>query len=134
MIKLSARHSAIDVSSVHCPGSSEKGPPPDMPRELMKITLPDYVIEPPDVLLIDAVRVVPKPPYRISSLDILSIQVEGALPDRPLTGQIQVEPGGTINLGPPYGTVDVNGMTLPTATSVITKRLQETLRELQRGR
>jgi polysaccharide export outer membrane protein len=94
-----------------------------------KITLPDYVIEPPDVLLIDAVRVVPRPPYRISSLDVLSIHVEGALPERPLTGQIQVEPGGTINLGPPYGTINVNGMTLEQATAAITRQLQVTLRE-----
>ena len=40
-------------------------PPGDMPRELMKTSLPDYTIEPPDVLLIDVVKVVPRPPYRM---------------------------------------------------------------------
>jgi hypothetical protein len=28
---------------------------PDLPRELQKVSLPSYVIEPPDILLIDAV-------------------------------------------------------------------------------
>ena len=44
-------------------------PPTDpsrMPaKELAKVTLPAYVIEPPDILLVDALRVVPKPPFRI---------------------------------------------------------------------
>src|SRR5262249_20302890 len=44
-----------------------------IPRELTKVTLPEYVVEPPDILLIDAVRVVPKPPYRIEPLDVLYI-------------------------------------------------------------
>ena len=47
------------------------------PRELTKISLPTYVIEPPDVLLIDAVKVVPKPPYHIEPLDTLEIFVLG---------------------------------------------------------
>src|SRR6516225_1003029 len=34
-----------------------------IPRELAKVSMPEYVIEPPDILLIDAVRVIPLPPY-----------------------------------------------------------------------
>ena len=34
-------------------------------RELEKVSLPPYVIEPPDILTIEALRVVPKAPYRI---------------------------------------------------------------------
>ena len=92
-------------------------PGPDvMPRELAKVAMPDYVIEPPDVLLIEAVKVVPLPPYRINTLDVLALQVAGTLPDRPLVGQFEVEPGGTFNLGPPYGSVKIVGMTIPEAT------------------
>lgn len=34
-----------------------------IPNEEVKTALPRYVVEPPDVLLIDALRVVPKSPY-----------------------------------------------------------------------
>jgi polysaccharide export outer membrane protein len=104
-------------------------PPPDLPRELSKVTLPDYIIEPPDILLIDAVRIVPKPPYRIASIDVLSIQVTGALPDRPIDGEVMVEPGGTIDLGPPYGSVRVSGMGVKEAQEAIRQHLLEFLKE-----
>ncbi len=51
--------------------------PDVMPRELSKVAMPDYIIEPPDVLLIEAVKVVPLPPYRINTLDVLALQVAG---------------------------------------------------------
>ena len=104
-------------------------PPPDVPRELSKVTLPDYVIEPPDILSIDAVKIVPKPPYRIESLDLLSIQVAGALPDRPIEGEYMVEPGGALNLGPPYGSVRVSGMGVKEAQEAIRQHLLEFLKE-----
>ena len=44
---------------------------PDTPRELQKVTLPDYIIEPPDILTIDAVTLVPHPPYRLHPLDVV---------------------------------------------------------------
>src|SRR5439155_14223725 len=40
----------------------------DLPRELDKVSLPAYRIEPPDVLLIEAVKAVPKPPYKVEPL------------------------------------------------------------------
>jgi polysaccharide export outer membrane protein len=104
-------------------------PPRDVPRELSKIALPDYVIEPPDVLLIDAVKIVPKAPYRIESLDLLAIQVAGALPDRPIEGEIMVEPGGTIDLGPPYGPLRVAGMGVEQAEAAIREHLLQFLKE-----
>lgn len=102
-------------------------PPRDVPRELSKVAMPDYVIEPPDILMIDAVKVVPKSPYRIESLDVLSIQVPGALPDHPLDGQYVVEPGGILDMGPPYGTVQILGLDIQAAARVIEKKLQEFL-------
>lgn len=102
-------------------------PPPDVPRELSKVALPDYVIEPPDILMIDAIKVVPKSPYRIESLDLLAIEVPGALPDHPIEGQLVVEPGGTIDLGPPYGSVQVAGLDTHEAARVVENKLREFL-------
>src|SRR5262245_35194425 len=78
---------------------------PDVPRELCKTTMPDYVIEAPDILLIEATRIVPLPPYRIEPLDSLAIYVSDALPQQPVQGIYPVDPDGTINLGFTYGTV-----------------------------
>ena len=95
---------------------------PDMPRELDKVNLP-YVIEPPDILLIDVVRAVPKPPYRIEPLDLLLIQATDVLPDEPIGAIFTVEPQGTINLGPSYGNVRLVGLTLDEAKTAILKHL-----------
>ena len=59
---------------------------PSVPTEKDKTSLPSYVIEPPDTLLIDAVKLVPKPPYKIEPLDILQILVVGTLQDQPISG------------------------------------------------
>ena len=72
-----------------------------MPRELSKVVLPEYVIEPPDILNIEGVHIVPKSPYELRTLDVLNITVDGTLPESPIEGPYTVEPGGIINLGPP---------------------------------
>ena len=43
--------------------------------------------------------VVPRPPYHLRTLDLLSIQVQGTLPDAPIAGVYSVEPGGLVKLG-----------------------------------
>ncbi len=78
---------------------------PSVPTEKDKTSLPTYVIEPPDSLLIDAVKLVPKPPYKIEPLDIMQILVVGTLQDQPISGQYPVDPGGMVDLGPSYGRV-----------------------------
>src|SRR5690606_15659192 len=95
----------------------------NLPRELSKVSLPPYTIEPPDILVIEAIRVVPRPPYRINTLDVLLVQVAGTLPDYPIQGAYAVEPGGTINLGVPYGSIKVVGLTLDEAQAVIHEHL-----------
>ncbi len=94
------------------------------PRELTKISLPTYVVEPPDVLLIDAVKVVPKPPYHIEPLDTLEIFVLGTLPDQNIAGPYPVEADGTIMLGPAYGSLKVSGLTLAEARDAVKKQLE----------
>ena len=106
-------------------------PLPDVmraPAELKKISLPEYRIEPPDVLQIEMLKLVPLPPYRAESFDVLQIHVLGALPDQPIDNYYIVEAEGTINLGPAYGTVRVAGMTLDEIKHAVEKKLQEVLK------
>jgi polysaccharide export outer membrane protein len=101
-------------------------PDAEVPRELRRVFLPPYVIEPPDILLIDAIRVVPKPPYHIETLDALLIQAEGLLMGAELVpGIYAVDPDGTINLGVNYGTVKVVGLTLKGAEEAILAQLKK---------
>src|SRR5262245_11570727 len=83
-----------------------------LPRELNKTVLPIYTIEPPDILVIEGLHILPKAPYHLRTGDVLGIQVTGTLPDAPIMGAYQVQPGGVVNLGPPYGSVNVAGKTI----------------------
>jgi len=100
-----------------------------VPRELCKVVLPTYVIEPPDVLMIDAIHVVPRPPYHLRTMDALSIQVQNTLPDAPIAGIFAVEPGGLVKLGPRYGAVKVAGLTVEDAENAIKKHLASSLKD-----
>jgi len=97
----------------------------DIPRELAKVPLPAYVIEPPDILLIDTMRTVPKPPYIIQPLDGLWIQADGVIVTDPISGIYSIEPEGTVNLGPKYGSVKVAGLKLDEARQAIQDYLVE---------
>jgi polysaccharide export outer membrane protein len=118
------------LGCVSCAGCGPLGghaicPDPQAPRELRNVFLPPYVIEPPDILLLDTVRVVPKPPYRIEPLDALLIQASGLLPAaEPIAGVYGVDPEGNVNLGISHGTVKVAGMTLEEAREAIQAQLQ----------
>ncbi len=101
--------------------------PDSMPRELSKAVLPMYTIEPPDILTIDAIHIVPRAPYLLRTLDSLSIQVRGTLPDSPIDGIYAIEPGGLVNLGLPYGAVRAAGLTAEQAQEAIFKHLERHL-------
>jgi polysaccharide biosynthesis/export protein len=107
----------------------EPTPESDVPRELTKVSLPPYIIEPPDILLIDAVKVVPKPPHSIEPFDALGIRVDNALLDSPIAGVYVVDPQGRVDLGPAYGKVHVKAMTIEEARVAIDDHLAETLQE-----
>lgn len=102
--------------------------PDNIPNELCRVTMPEYRIEPPDILLIDAIRVVPRSPYYLRALDAISIIVQGTLPDEPIAGPYRIDPGGGVTLGPSYGTVQVAGLTLDEAKEAIQVHLEESLR------
>jgi polysaccharide biosynthesis/export protein len=104
---------------------------PGVPRELSKMSLPSYIIEPPDVLQIEAVRIVPLAPYKIQWLDAILIDVLGTLPDAPISGLFVVNPDGKVRLGLEYGSVQVAGLGVEEAEKAITEHLKETLTEPQ---
>jgi polysaccharide export outer membrane protein len=85
---------------------NKKGPypgVPGVPKEFEKKSLPTYVIEPPDQLI---------------------IQSPDALKDQPLSGVHLVRPDGTVNLGI-YGDVYLAGLTLDMARAVITAQVRK---------
>jgi polysaccharide export outer membrane protein len=110
-----------------------------VPTEKDKTTLPTYVIEPPDILFIEAIRVVPKPPYHILASDVLSIQLTGGFPVDPAGGgpngdQFIVSPSGKIDLGPAYGDagrIVVTGMTEDEAAEAIEASLRDVVKDPQ---
>ena len=106
-----------------------EGPPASAspPREKNMVSLPPYVIEPPDILMIQAIKVVPKPPHKIEPFDIILIRVEGTLPEQPIAEAYAVDPEGKVDLGPSYGRVSVVNLTADEAQDAIAKHLSKTL-------
>jgi polysaccharide export outer membrane protein len=104
-------------------------PPPEMPRELSKVVLPTYVIEPPDILIIEAIHIRPRAGYALRTGDVVAINVLGTLPDAPITGAYPIQPGGIVNLGIPYGSVKISGMTVEQAQEEIRRVLAMQIRE-----
>ncbi len=88
--------------------------PPDgaVPRELNKVVLPPYIIEAPDILLVQVLV----PPEKILGRERENYSY--AVTPQPVDGQHVVRMDGTINLGI-YGSVRVAGMTLDQAREVI---------------
>jgi polysaccharide export outer membrane protein len=98
-----------------------------VPHELDMVKLPPYMIEPPDVLLVDVIRLVPRPPYRIEPLDSILIQWNNVRPDgtvEPISNLYVVGPDGAVNLGFTYGPVRVTGMTLEQARVAVEQYLK----------
>ena len=112
------------------PAEAVAAPAPcQLPHELCKAILPAYMIEPPDVLSIDAIHVVPRPPYHLRALDALALQVLGTPPDMPVPNIVPVEPGGMVRLGPQYGAVRVSDMTVEEAEKAIREHLKQFVKD-----
>jgi polysaccharide export outer membrane protein len=94
------------------PGGHYAGPvahhAPYVPREFAKRALSTYIIEPPDILLVQGSRSI-------------------ALPVQPIEGQHLVRPDGTIGLGV-YGSVFVAGLTIEQARDAVAALLKATVR------
>src|SRR3954469_22420403 len=86
---LLAACAACGCQTVRTP--EEKIASSNIPSEFKKVSLPDYVVEPPDLVLVEVLE---------------------ALPGRPISGERLVRPDGKISLGF-YGDVYVAGLTIP---------------------
>ncbi len=83
----------------------DMGNNPQQPRELRMASHPIYVVEPPDILYIEA------------------LDTE---PNQPVQGERLVRPDGTISLGY-YGQIHVAGLTLPEIERKIRGQLEKTV-------
>lgn len=114
-------------------------PPSRLPRELDKTTLPRHVIEPPDILLIEAVDHLRTEHSRLQAGDSLVLQVGQTVPVDPTEGSVDqifkvingayaVGVDGYLDLGPEYGKVLVEGLTLAEARTRMDQHLRRTLK------
>jgi protein involved in polysaccharide export with SLBB domain len=110
----------------------------DIPRELDKVTIPPYRVEPPDILLIEAVHNIRPPKDKLRAGDQIIIRVGNTLPIDPeedeisaeykrINGLFQIETNGTIDLGPVYGTVHLEGLDFEEMKIAIDKHLKESV-------
>lgn len=118
----------------------------DVPRELDKVTLPDYIVEPPDILVIQAANTLRSPESNLVPGDRLQIQLKNGLPldvgidptanqlqydaesqielsFKVLSGNYRIGSDGVVDLGPAYGKVAVSGMTIAAAEEAIRNHL-----------
>ncbi len=102
-----------------------------VPRELDMVSLPAYVIEPPDILFLQAVKIVPKPPHKLEPFDAILIRVANAFSDQPIADAFYISPEGDVDLGPAYGRVKVSGLTTDEAQAEIRRRLAQLIENPQ---
>jgi polysaccharide export outer membrane protein len=108
----------------------EVPPPGAVPVELGKVTLPPYVIEAPDVLLVEVIlRGLGKPDDKFPLPAKEGEKAQEAAPDttrglpvQPISGQFNVRPDGSIGIGF-WGNVPVAGLTLDQAADTIRQYL-----------
>lgn len=103
----------------------EVPPPGAVPRELEKITLPPYVIESPDILLVEVILkgmgTDKDTPEDLKKAAPNPDSTRG-LPIQPISGQFAVRIDGTIGLGF-WGSVPVAGLSLEQAAQMVRQHL-----------
>jgi polysaccharide export outer membrane protein len=102
-----------------------------VPTELAMESHPPYRIEPPDVLWIDTIQMVPRSPYTVQALDVLLLRATGTLPNQPIEGAYTVSPDGRVNLGFSYGSCQVHGLSMDQVEKTIRTHLSKTLTNTQ---
>ncbi|MBL8820086.1 MAG: polysaccharide biosynthesis/export family protein [Planctomyces sp.] len=105
--------------------------------------MPDYVIEPPDVLRIEVARIVPKSPYVLSPGDGLQVQVSRPDGTIVLDQVFYVELDGSLQFGAPFdepnasedpeqrvdGPLQVSGLNISDARKLIRDHISKTVSE-----
>ncbi|MBA3315023.1 MAG: polysaccharide biosynthesis/export family protein [Planctomycetota bacterium] len=117
-----------------------------VPRELEKVSLPVYRVEPPDILLIESVNNIRPEGAPLRAGDTLEVMLGNPEPLTPVdpqanpiesqyqtdlevrfkhvSGPYLIQPDGTLNLGPIYGAVQVAGLTPEQAEQAIAEHLK----------
>ncbi|MGL4594160.1 MAG: polysaccharide biosynthesis/export family protein [Thermoguttaceae bacterium] len=95
----------------------------DVNKEGAKSSLPQYFLEPPDIITVQAIHLVPKSPYVLRVFDVIYAEVIGTPGDEPISGRFSIEPGGFIQLGGGYGSIKIDGMSLSDAERAIARHL-----------
>jgi protein involved in polysaccharide export with SLBB domain len=100
--------------------------PATPPSELAKVSLPEYMLEPPDELWISVPRLVPRSPYYIQAGDLLYVQIYNRTNpnELPLGGQLVVSSEGTIAIGPGHQPIRVAGLTADQAGDAVARAAQ----------
>src|SRR5262245_37080840 len=108
----------------------------DIPAEMQKVSIPPYRVEAPDILILEMVNNIRPANDPLRAGDELFIRVSGTLPIDPQGDEVEnafnqinnvyrVQTDGTVDLGPEYGSVDVDGLTLKQAKAAIEHSLIE---------
>lgn len=108
----------------------------DLPRELDMATIPAYRVAPPDILILEAVNNIRPAKDPLRAGDQLIIRASNTLPIDPsgdatmnefkiIRNAYQLQTDGTVDLGPEYGSVAVEGMTVVEAKSAVEAHLKD---------
>ena len=76
---------------------------------------------------IEALKLVPRPPYQIEAYDVLRIRGTAVLVEEQLDDYFLVNGDGFVDLGPAYGIIRVQGMSIEGAAREITLHLRQFL-------
>jgi polysaccharide export outer membrane protein len=119
-----------------------------IPREQTRVSLPTYRVAPPDVLLIEAITNIRPANSRLQAGDSVIVRLQNGLPLQPgidpthdplqaeaqrqtelqfkvINGPYNVEPDGSLNLGPAYGKVFVGGLTINEAQAALVRHFHD---------
>jgi len=108
----------------------------DIPRELQKASIPLYRVEPPDILSIEIVNNIRPANDPLRAGDVVLIRASGLMPIDPMEDEVEkalkqvngeylVQTDGTVDLGPHYGSVLVEGMTPAQARIAVERHFRE---------
>lgn len=100
--------------------------PADVPRELCKATIPEYIIEPPDVLTIDAIRLLPRQPYQLQPLDTLAVEINDNAGNPLYQATVAIDPAGRLPLGALFGSIPAAGKTADELAKIVTEHVGQT--------
>lgn len=110
----------------------------DLPRELDMATIPAYRVAPPDILILEAVNNIRPAKDPLRAGDELIIRASNTFPVDPsgdaatnefkiIRNVYRVQTDGSVDLGPEYGNVAVEGMTIDEAKTAIEAHLKDTI-------